>query len=180
MWWKQSAATDTNRQLLWPCQLLSATETNLTAKSPAEDTSTESSLDWMTTWGSAQLHWRSSSGFYTHVVELMVCVTCWFLFHRETECDRMFQQLTHTEEKRSVLFMLNLYCIPNTDSFWCDPCPHNVSCLRTRQQISSPSSASDHKHKPLYDSTTTDLLYSETKCCSLFYSHCWVLVPDWN
>lgn len=30
-----------------------------------------------------------------------------------------------------------------------------IIMCRTLQQISSPSSASDHKHKPLYDSTTT-------------------------
>lgn len=65
---------------LWPCLLLSTIESSLTAKSPAEDMSTESSRDWKTTWGSVHLHWPSSSGFRTHLVELILCITwCFFL-----------------------------------------------------------------------------------------------------
>lgn len=68
------------RQLLWPWQLLSTVESNLTAESPAEDLSTESSQDWKTTWGSVHLHWPSSSGFYTHLVKWLLWISWYFLF----------------------------------------------------------------------------------------------------
>lgn len=64
-------------------------------KSPAEDMSTESIQDWKTSWGSVHLLWRSSSGFSTQLVQLILCITWCFLFYREMLCDRMFQQHTH-------------------------------------------------------------------------------------
>lgn len=36
-----------------------------------------------TTRGSVHLHWPSSSGLYTQLVQLILCITCCFLFQRD-------------------------------------------------------------------------------------------------